>query len=161
MCSHDYFQVAETAPCTPGMCVYFVPAFSGLQAPYNDDMAAVSFIGACRVLMFLYWTGITEHTQRAHLVRAVLVSLVFRVYDIFSIMLRETRNRPTVLRCVCAHLYLISNVCIAQSVRWRVAQRLHLSTIGHTVRRVRASRRRSAIGRRTRCRTDGHARRTA
>uniref|UniRef100_A0A182J2M5 Probable glycerol kinase n=1 Tax=Anopheles atroparvus TaxID=41427 RepID=A0A182J2M5_ANOAO len=54
--------------------VYFVPAFSGLYAPYwNQDARGV----IC---------GITEDTQRGHIVRAALEAICFQVRDILDAM---------------------------------------------------------------------------
>ncbi|XP_053677169.1 glycerol kinase [Anopheles nili] len=54
--------------------VYFVPAFSGLYAPYwNQDARGV----IC---------GITEDTQRGHIIRAALEAICFQVRDILDAM---------------------------------------------------------------------------
>ncbi|XP_066245713.1 putative glycerol kinase 5 [Euwallacea similis] len=55
--------------------VYFVPAFSGLGPPINDESAASGFI------------GIGARTRKEHLVRAVLESIVYRTvlaYNLFD-----------------------------------------------------------------------------
>ncbi|XP_059475568.1 putative glycerol kinase 5 [Neocloeon triangulifer] len=57
--------------------VYFVPAFSGLQAPINDSEASAGFI------------GITTSTQRPHLVRALLESIGFRGSQLMRLMREE------------------------------------------------------------------------
>lgn len=49
--------------------VYFVPALSGLYAPYWDPSARGCII------------GITQHTSRAHLVRAALEGICFRTAE--------------------------------------------------------------------------------
>lgn len=53
--------------------VYFVPALTGLGAPYWDPTATASFM------------GISSHTQSEHLVRSVLESLAFQVRDIIDV----------------------------------------------------------------------------
>ena len=53
---------------------YFVPAFTGLGAPYWDPYARGTI------------TGITQDTTRAHLVRAALESIAFQVDDVLSLM---------------------------------------------------------------------------
>ncbi|XP_018024481.1 putative glycerol kinase 5 isoform X2 [Hyalella azteca] len=79
-----YTDVTETAaigasvPDSGG--VYFVPAFQGLQAPVNDSTATCGFM------------GIKAVTTRAHLVRALLDSLSFLVYQMFEAMLDEARQ---------------------------------------------------------------------
>ena len=59
--------------------VYFVGAFSGLQAPFNDDRAVTS--------MF----GMNQHTTRAHVVRAILESIAFRFKALYETALTETK----------------------------------------------------------------------
>lgn len=57
--------------------VYFVPAFSGLYAPYwNQEARGV----IC---------GITEDTQRGHIVRASLEAVCFQVRDILDAMNKD------------------------------------------------------------------------
>lgn len=68
--------------------VYFVPAFSGLQAPINDDKASGLFI------------GLKSSVRKEHLVRAILESVAFRFHQIFTILLAELEFRPTCIRCV-------------------------------------------------------------
>jgi len=54
--------------------VYFVPAFTGLAAPYWDSYARGMII------------GITGGTTNAHIARATLESMAYQVKDIFDIM---------------------------------------------------------------------------
>lgn len=73
-------EIAKSISTSNG--VHFVPAFSGLQAPLNDNSACAGFLGICPT------------TQREHLVRAVLESLAFRVKQIYDIMELETDYSP-------------------------------------------------------------------
>ena len=57
--------------------VYFVPAFTGLGAPYWDSEARGTI------------TGITRGTTRNHIVRAVLEGIAFQVSDLVSAMQRD------------------------------------------------------------------------
>ncbi len=59
--------------------VYFVPAFSGLFAPYWDVSARGLII------------GLTKYTRKEHLVHAVLESIAYQVRDIIETMQEETR----------------------------------------------------------------------
>ncbi|XP_053202257.1 glycerol kinase-like [Panonychus citri] len=54
--------------------VYFVPAFQGLFAPYWDLNASGLFI------------GLSQFTQKSHLVRAMLESVAFQTTDILALM---------------------------------------------------------------------------
>ncbi|CAL1676357.1 unnamed protein product [Lasius platythorax] len=58
--------------------VYFIPAFSGLQAPINDYTAATGFL------------GIKPTTKKEHIVRSLLESLVFRIQLLHECLLKET-----------------------------------------------------------------------
>lgn len=65
--------MAESVEGSNGVC--FVPAFDGIQAPYNDPCATASVI------------GLTHCTSREHLVCAMLQSLAFtfrQIYDVAS-----------------------------------------------------------------------------
>nr|XP_045370651.1 putative glycerol kinase 5 isoform X2 [Camelus bactrianus] len=57
--------------------VYFVPSFSGLQAPLNDPCACASFM------------GLKPSTTKYHLVRAILESIAFRNKQLFEVMQKE------------------------------------------------------------------------
>lgn len=58
--------------------VYFVPAFTGLGAPYWDSAARASF------------TGISRGTNKYHLVRAVLESIAFSAKDLAENMCADS-----------------------------------------------------------------------
>lgn len=66
--------------------VVFVPAFTGLGAPYWDSQA--------RGALF----GVTRGTTRAHLVRAVLESVAFQVRDVVEAMASDLGSRPVRLK---------------------------------------------------------------
>lgn len=57
--------------------VYFVPAFSGLYAPYWDQSARGVIC------------GIHEDTQRGHIIRATLEAVCFQVRDILDAMTKD------------------------------------------------------------------------
>ncbi|XP_020294848.1 putative glycerol kinase 5 [Pseudomyrmex gracilis] len=58
--------------------VYFVPAFSGLQAPINDYTAATGFL------------GLKPTTRKEHIIRSLLESLVFRTQLLHECLRKET-----------------------------------------------------------------------
>ena len=66
----EYFagKVADTAG------VYCVPAHSGLGAPYWDMHARGAFL------------GLTQATEKSHLIRASLESIAYQVYDVIAAM---------------------------------------------------------------------------
>ena len=68
----DTAQLADSISDTNG--VYFVPALTGLGAPYWDPDARGLFI------------GLTRGSNRTHLVRAVLESLAYQTQDIINLM---------------------------------------------------------------------------
>ncbi len=76
--SADTAKIAASVRDAGG--VYFVPALSGLGAPYWDARARGLII------------GITRGTTRAHLVRATLESICYQTRDILEIMKRDARH---------------------------------------------------------------------
>ena len=67
--------------------VYFVPALTGLGAPYWDSYARGTII------------GLTRGTTQAHIARATLEGIAYQVYDIVSAMESDTNFKGTEL-CV-------------------------------------------------------------
>lgn len=66
--------------------VYFVPALTGLGAPYwNPDARGAIF-------------GLTRDTQRGHLARAALEAQAYQTKDLMDAFLRDTGVVPDVLR---------------------------------------------------------------
>uniref|UniRef100_A0A915Q4C5 Carbohydrate kinase FGGY C-terminal domain-containing protein n=1 Tax=Setaria digitata TaxID=48799 RepID=A0A915Q4C5_9BILA len=59
------------------VCLYFIPAFFGIQTPVNDDTACCGFL------------GIRPDTTKEQMVRAILESIAFRVYQIWKTALDE------------------------------------------------------------------------
>ena len=76
--------MAESIPDTGG--VYFVPAFSGLAAPWQDPGARGTIV------------GLTAGTTREQLVRATLESQAYQIGDIFRTMEQETGLHIPVMR---------------------------------------------------------------
>jgi glycerol kinase len=70
--SADIEALARTVDDNGG--VYFVPAFSGLYAPYWKDSARGIIV------------GLTRYVTKAHLARAVLEATVFQTRDVVSAM---------------------------------------------------------------------------
>jgi glycerol kinase len=74
--SPEVDPLAEAAPDTGG--VYFVPAFTGLGAPYWDPYARGLII------------GLTRGTERKHIARAVLESIAYLTRDVVEAMVEDT-----------------------------------------------------------------------
>lgn len=66
--------------------VYFVPALTGLGAPYWDQDARGAFF------------GITRGTTRAHFARATLEAVAFQVYDVLHAMEKDAGGKTTEMR---------------------------------------------------------------
>jgi len=75
--SSEVEALAMTVPDNGG--VYFVPALTGLAAPYWDQYARGSI------------TGISRGTTAAHLARAALEGIAFQTYDIVRAMERDAQ----------------------------------------------------------------------
>jgi putative glycerol kinase 5 len=103
-CSHDtasvllwahsiglYQNVEETSAIAssakPQEGLYFIPAFNGIQTPIDDDAACAAFF------------GIHSGTTKTQLLRAILESIAFRVYQIYQTMDEEISDDITTIRC--------------------------------------------------------------
>lgn len=73
--SSETENLARSVEDTNG--VYFVPALAGLSAPYHDPYARGTIL------------GITRGTKKAHVVRATLEGIAFRLKDIMDVVSRE------------------------------------------------------------------------
>jgi glycerol kinase len=67
--------------------VYFVPAFSGLYAPYWNDSARGVI------------AGLTRYANRGHIARAVLESTAYQTRDVLEAMEKDSGIELEVLRC--------------------------------------------------------------
>ncbi|MDO8954170.1 MAG: glycerol kinase GlpK [Gammaproteobacteria bacterium] len=82
--SKESQALAESVPDTHG--VYFVPAFTGLGAPYwNPDVRGAIF-------------GLTRESHIAHITRAALESVCYQTKDLLAAMLKEGEVSDAVLR---------------------------------------------------------------
>ena len=83
----DARETAALAASIPGNdAVYFVPALSGLGAPYWDAGARGTIL------------GLTRASTRAHIVRAALEAIAYQSRDVLDVMAEVTGRRPKVLR---------------------------------------------------------------
>ena len=77
----EAFSLAGEVERTDG--VYFVPAFSGLFAPHWRSDARGTLC------------GLTGHTTKQHVSRAVIESVCFQVCEIFEAMKADSGSEPT------------------------------------------------------------------
>lgn len=82
--SSDIESLAKSVGDNGG--VYFVPAFSGLYAPYWKDSARGVI------------TGLTRYANKGHLARAVLEATAFQTRDVLEAMERDSGIKLDVLR---------------------------------------------------------------
>lgn len=82
--SSDIEKLARTVNDNGG--VYFVPAFSGLYAPYWKDSARGVI------------TGLTRYANKGHIARAVLESTAFQTRDVLEAMEKDSGISLDVLR---------------------------------------------------------------
>ena len=82
--SSDVETLAQSVSDSGG--VYFVPALTGLAAPYWDPYARGTIV------------GITRGTTAAHIARAALDGIAFQTYDIAQAMAKDMNDRLTELK---------------------------------------------------------------
>ncbi|MBN1855312.1 MAG: glycerol kinase GlpK [Pirellulales bacterium] len=78
-------SIAATAQDNGG--VYFVPAFSGLSAPYWSPEARAAIM------------GMTAYTRKEHIVRAALESISYQIRDVLEMIQADDIARFKVLFC--------------------------------------------------------------
>ncbi|MBN8521898.1 MAG: glycerol kinase GlpK [Alphaproteobacteria bacterium] len=66
--------------------VYFVPAFTGLGAPYWNPLARAGIV------------GLTRESQSAHIIRAALEAQAYQTHDLMSAFTADTGYTPSILR---------------------------------------------------------------
>jgi len=82
--SFEIESLAKSVPDNGG--VYFVPAFSGLYAPYWKDNARGVI------------AGLTRYANKGHLARAVLEATAFQTRDVLEAMEKDSNIKLDVLR---------------------------------------------------------------
>lgn len=116
--SSEVEELASSVPDSGG--VYFVPALTGLAAPYWDQYARGTIV------------GITRGTTRAHIARAALDGIAFQTYDIAQAMARDLGAPLTELKvdggasrntCSCSSslIFSASPWCARKSRRRRLS----------------------------------------
>ena len=106
--------LATSVPDNGG--VYFVPALTGMGAPYWDQYARGAIL------------GITRGTTPAHITRATREGIAFQVYDILKAMEHDTQRPSTEMRVdggAVANNFLMqfqSNICRTKVIRPKVLE---------------------------------------
>jgi len=77
--------MAESVSNSEGVC--FVPAFDGIQVPYNDPRAVAGVL------------GLTHNTRKEHIVRSMLESLAYTFKQVYDVGTEEI-NLPHKRLCV-------------------------------------------------------------
>jgi glycerol kinase len=77
-------DLARSVPDNNG--VYFVPAFTGLGAPYWDPHARAAII------------GLTRESNAAHITRAALEAQAYQTRDLLNAMIADSGETPQVIR---------------------------------------------------------------
>lgn len=77
-------KLATSVSDTDG--VYFVPAFTGLGAPYWDPAARGAIL------------GLTRETTKAHITRAALEAQAYQTLDLMDAMVKDGGTNPDVIR---------------------------------------------------------------
>ena len=91
--------IATSVPDSNG--VYFVPAFTGLGAPYWNPHARAAI------------SGLTRESTSAHIVRAALEAQAFQTLDLMEAMRADTSHAPDVIR---ADGGLVANKFVCQFI---------------------------------------------
>lgn len=117
---NDTSAMAESVEDTDG--VYFVPAFSGLQAPINDDKATTLML------------GMQPSTTKAHVIRAILESIAFRFKLLYETVLHETKIPLSHVRVnggVCNNDFLVQLMAdLTDQVMDRSTQHENMTSLG-------------------------------
>jgi len=113
--SADIEALARTVPDNGG--VYFVPAFSGLYAPYwKDDARGVI-------------AGLTRYVNKGHIARAVLEATAFQVREVVDAMANDSGITLEVLR---ADGGMVTNELLMQFQSDILAKRVVRPTVRET-----------------------------
>lgn len=112
--SQDSEALATSVPDNGGVC--FVPALTGLGAPYWDQYARGAIL------------GITRGTTPAHITRAALEGIAFLVYDVLKAMEQDVKRGSLEIRVdggAVANNFLMqfqSDICNVDVVRPKVLE---------------------------------------
>lgn len=120
----DGIGLVANSPATEAMAasvpdnggIYFVPALTGMGAPYWDQYARGAIL------------GITRGTTPAHIARAALEGIAFQVYDVLKAMEQDTKQMAKEMRVdggAVANNFLMqfqSDICRMKVIRPKVLE---------------------------------------
>ncbi len=107
--------LATSVPDSNG--VYFVPAFTGLGAPYWNPHARASI------------SGLTRESNAAHIVRAALEAQAFQTRDLMEAMRADPGENPAVIR---ADGGLVANAFVCQFIADMLGTPLEIPKVAET-----------------------------
>lgn len=97
--------------------VYFVPAFTGLGAPYWEPEARATI------------TGLSRESTAAHITRAALEAQAYQTLDLMTAMQADTGTRPDVIR---ADGGLVANTFVCQFIADILDTKLEVPRVAET-----------------------------
>lgn len=112
-------KMAKSAKDTGG--VFFVPAFSGLAAPYWDQHARGTIV------------GITGGTTREQIVRATLESIAYQVRDNMDVMIADSGMEIKVMRVdggACANDFLMQFQADILGIPLEIPENMETTALG-------------------------------
>ncbi len=101
--------------------VYLVPAFVGLSAPYWEPNAKAAIL------------GLTPHSKKAHIVRAALESIAYRIRDVLSLMAQDAGVEMRYIHAdggAVANIFLMQYVADMLGITVRASSLPELSALG-------------------------------
>lgn len=107
--------VATSVPDSNG--VYFVPAFTGLGAPYWDPHARASI------------SGLTRESTSAHIIRAALEAQAYQTLDLMEAMRADSGHAPEVIR---ADGGLVANKFVCQFIADMIGISVEIPKVAET-----------------------------
>ena len=101
--------------------VYLVPAFVGLSAPYWEPNAKAAIL------------GLTPHSEKAHIVRAALEAIAYRIRDVLSLMAQDAGVKMQYIHAdggAVANRFLMQFVADMLQISVRASSLPELSALG-------------------------------
>ena len=97
--------------------VYFIPAFTGLGAPYWNPHARAAI------------TGLSRESTKAHITRAALEAQAFQTHDLMNAFIADSGNNPALLRVDGG---LVNNAFVCQFLADILDRPIEVPTVAET-----------------------------